>query len=128
MSRFLQCAAGCLGCLIFQAMPLCVLCVLCVLLFCMLGLFNCLLVMFHSTEDDVTMKLSEIVFLNDVIQRHRATGAKVQMIMVSPVVGPVCIPPVLLTAVNFSYTLPCLLFVCRHLHVHMSAMQSCFKI
>ena len=35
-----------------------------------------------STEDDVTMKLTEIVFLNDVIQRHRAQGAKVQMIMV----------------------------------------------
>ena len=38
--------------------------------------------MLISTEDDVTMKLSEIIFLNDVIQRHRTTGAKVQMIMV----------------------------------------------
>ena len=28
------------------------------------------------------MKLTEIVFLNDVIQKHRATGAKTQMIMV----------------------------------------------
>ena len=28
------------------------------------------------------MKLTEIIFLNDVIQRHRAQGAKVQMIMV----------------------------------------------
>ena len=28
------------------------------------------------------MKLSEIIFLNDVIHRHRTTGAKVQMIMV----------------------------------------------
>lgn len=36
-----------------------------------------------STEDDVTMKLTEIIFLNDVIQRHRSTGAKVQMIIVS---------------------------------------------
>ena len=28
------------------------------------------------------MKLTEIVFLNDVIQRHRSQGAKVQLIMV----------------------------------------------
>ena len=35
-----------------------------------------------SNEDDITMKLTEIVFLNDVIQKHRATGAKTQMIMV----------------------------------------------
>ena len=34
------------------------------------------------TEDDVTMKLTEIIFLNDVIQKHRTQGAKVQMIMV----------------------------------------------
>lgn len=27
------------------------------------------------------MKLTEIIFLNDVIQRHRASGAKMQMIM-----------------------------------------------
>ena len=33
-------------------------------------------------EDDVTMKLTEIIFLNDVITKHRATGAKMQMIMV----------------------------------------------
>ena len=38
----------------------------------------------HSTEDDVTMKLTEIIFLNDVIQKHRSQGAKVQIIMVSP--------------------------------------------
>ena len=38
---------------------------------------------FLRTEDDVTMKLTEIIFLNDVIQRHRSTGAKVQMIIVS---------------------------------------------
>ena len=29
------------------------------------------------------MKLTEIIFLNDVIQKHRTQGAKVQMIMVS---------------------------------------------
>ena len=37
------------------------------------------------TEDDVTMKLTEIIFLNDVIQKHRTQGAKVQMIMVSAI-------------------------------------------
>jgi DNA-directed RNA polymerase III subunit RPC1 len=36
-----------------------------------------------TTEDDVTMKLTEIIFLNDVIQKHRRQGAKVQMIMES---------------------------------------------
>lgn len=30
------------------------------------------------------MKLSEIVFLNDVIQKHRSTGAPVEMYMVAP--------------------------------------------
>jgi len=34
-----------------------------------------------TNEDDVTMKLTEIVFLNDVITKHRATGAKMHMIM-----------------------------------------------
>ncbi|XP_064601918.1 DNA-directed RNA polymerase III subunit RPC1-like [Liolophura sinensis] len=34
-----------------------------------------------TNEDDVTMKMTEIIFLNDVIQKHRATGAKMQMIM-----------------------------------------------
>ncbi|KAH3863264.1 DNA-directed RNA polymerase III subunit RPC1-like [Dreissena polymorpha] len=34
-----------------------------------------------TNEDDVTMKLTEIIFLNDVIQKHKATGAKMQMIM-----------------------------------------------
>ncbi|CAH1249658.1 POLR2A [Branchiostoma lanceolatum] len=34
-----------------------------------------------TNEDDVTMKLTEILFLNDVIQKHRATGARAQMIM-----------------------------------------------
>ena len=33
------------------------------------------------------MKLTEIVFLNDVIQKHRATGAKMQMIMVCSAQG-----------------------------------------
>ena len=37
-----------------------------------------------SNEDDITMKLTEIIFLNDVITKHRATGAKIQMIMVRP--------------------------------------------
>ena len=36
-----------------------------------------------SNEDDITMKLTEILFLNDVIQKHKSTGAKVNMIMVS---------------------------------------------
>ncbi|CAL9699297.1 unnamed protein product [Knipowitschia caucasica] len=34
-----------------------------------------------TNEDDLTMKLTEIIFLNDVIKKHRATGAKTQMIM-----------------------------------------------
>ncbi|XP_015775227.1 PREDICTED: DNA-directed RNA polymerase III subunit RPC1-like [Acropora digitifera] len=34
-----------------------------------------------TNEDDITMKLTEIIFLNDVITKHRATGAKIQMIM-----------------------------------------------
>ena len=38
---------------------------------------------FFSNEDDVTMKLTEIIFLNDVIRKHRSGGAKVQMIIVS---------------------------------------------
>jgi len=38
---------------------------------------------FIRNEDDVTMKLTEIIFLNDVIQKHKATGAKMQMIMVN---------------------------------------------
>lgn len=38
---------------------------------------------YFSTEDDITMKLTEIIFLNDVIQRHRSQGAKVQLIMVN---------------------------------------------
>lgn len=36
-----------------------------------------------SNEDDITMKLTEIIFLNDVIQKHKSTGAKIQMIMVN---------------------------------------------
>lgn len=34
-----------------------------------------------TNEDDLTMKLTEIVFLNDVIVKHRLSGAKSQMIM-----------------------------------------------
>ncbi|XP_062502473.1 DNA-directed RNA polymerase III subunit RPC1-like isoform X2 [Corticium candelabrum] len=34
-----------------------------------------------TNEDDVTVKLSEILFLNDVIRKHRSSGAKMQMIM-----------------------------------------------
>lgn len=34
-----------------------------------------------TNEDDLTMKLTEIIFLNDVIQKHRTSGAKMQMIM-----------------------------------------------
>ena len=45
---------------------------------CLLSILSC------SNEDDITMKLTEIIFLNDVITKHRATGAKIQMIMVRP--------------------------------------------
>ncbi|XP_005098920.1 DNA-directed RNA polymerase III subunit RPC1 [Aplysia californica] len=34
-----------------------------------------------TNEDDVTMKLTEIMMVNEIIQRLRATGAKVQMYM-----------------------------------------------
>merc|ERR1739838_764495 len=34
-----------------------------------------------TNEDDLTMKLTEILFLNDVIVKHRAMGAKMQMLM-----------------------------------------------
>uniref|UniRef100_A0A8C4WZI4 DNA-directed RNA polymerase subunit n=1 Tax=Eptatretus burgeri TaxID=7764 RepID=A0A8C4WZI4_EPTBU len=34
-----------------------------------------------TNEDDLTMKLTEILFLNDVIVKHRSSGAKTQMIM-----------------------------------------------
>ncbi|XP_070543488.1 DNA-directed RNA polymerase III subunit RPC1-like [Ptychodera flava] len=34
-----------------------------------------------TNEDDLTVKLTEIIFLNDVIQRHKQTGAKMSMIM-----------------------------------------------
>ncbi|KAL1139349.1 hypothetical protein AAG570_006333 [Ranatra chinensis] len=33
-----------------------------------------------TNEDDLTMKLSEIVFINDVIKKHKLSGAKAQMI------------------------------------------------
>ncbi|XP_068111539.1 DNA-directed RNA polymerase III subunit RPC1 isoform X3 [Hyperolius riggenbachi] len=34
-----------------------------------------------TNEDDLTMKLTEIIFLNDVIKKHRMSGAKTQMII-----------------------------------------------
>ena len=34
----------------------------------------------YRNEDDLTMKLSKVVFVNDVIMKHRQSGAKVQMI------------------------------------------------
>ena len=33
-----------------------------------------------SNEDDLTMKLTEIIFLNDVIRKQRSTGAPVQKV------------------------------------------------
>ena len=33
-------------------------------------------------EDDLTVKLTEIIFLNDVIKKHQQAGAKMSMIMV----------------------------------------------
>ena len=35
-----------------------------------------------TNEDDVTMKITEIVFLNDVIVKHRSSGATVKMLQV----------------------------------------------
>ena len=37
---------------------------------------------FYRNEDDITVKLTEIIFLNDVIQKHKVTNAKMEMIMV----------------------------------------------
>ena len=42
------------------------------------------------------MKLTEIIFLNDVIQRHRSQGAKVQLIMVRTC-NSICVGDVYLT-------------------------------
>ena len=36
-----------------------------------------------TNEDDITMKITEIVFLNDVIVKHRQSGATVKMLQVS---------------------------------------------
>lgn len=33
-----------------------------------------------TTEDDITVKLTEILFLNEVLRKHRREGAKMQMI------------------------------------------------
>ena len=35
-----------------------------------------------TNEDDVTMKITEIVFLNDVIVKHRQSGATAKMLQV----------------------------------------------
>ena len=44
--------------------------------------WHCNFFYLFSNEDDLTMKLTEIIFLNDVISKHRDTGAKILMIMV----------------------------------------------
>ena len=52
-------------------------------------LFACILLLIYEpllyhtrNEDDITMKLTEIIFLNDVIQKHIASAAKMHLIMV----------------------------------------------
>ena len=35
-----------------------------------------------TNEDDVTMKITEIVFLNDVIVKHRESGVSMKMLQV----------------------------------------------
>lgn len=35
--------------------------------------------MFNRNEDDLTMKQSEIIFINDVIKKHKLSGASVNM-------------------------------------------------
>lgn len=37
-------------------------------------------IIFFSTEDDLTMKQSEILLINDVIAKHMTTGGKVELI------------------------------------------------
>lgn len=34
-----------------------------------------------TTEDDITMKISEICFLNEVLTKHRESGGKIEMIL-----------------------------------------------
>jgi DNA-directed RNA polymerase III subunit RPC1 len=34
-----------------------------------------------TTEDDITMKISEICFLNEVLAKHRESGGKIEMIL-----------------------------------------------
>lgn len=34
-----------------------------------------------TTEDDITMKLTEICFLNEVLSNHRESGGKIEMIL-----------------------------------------------
>jgi DNA-directed RNA polymerase III subunit RPC1 len=33
-----------------------------------------------TTEDDITMKLTEIIFLNEAIRKHKKEGAKMRML------------------------------------------------
>ena len=41
-----------------------------------------------TNEDDVTMKITEIVFLNDVIVKHRQSGATAKMLQVRTLISP----------------------------------------
>jgi DNA-directed RNA polymerase beta' subunit len=36
-----------------------------------------------SQEDDLTIKLADIVHINDIIRKNRTDGAKIQMLVVS---------------------------------------------
>lgn len=50
---------------------------------CVIYRHNCILQIFYcvaySNEDDLTMKQSEILFINDVIKKHKLSGASVNM-------------------------------------------------
>jgi len=37
--------------------------------------------LYYRTEDDITMKISEICFLNEVLIKHRESGGKIEMIL-----------------------------------------------
>lgn len=44
------------------------------------NLTNVLCILLHySNEDDLTMKQTEIIFINDVIKKHKLSGASVKM-------------------------------------------------
>ncbi len=49
--------------------------------FCCMSLSAFQLVWCGRTEDDVTMKLVEIIFVNNTIQKRKAQNARIQMIM-----------------------------------------------